>query len=351
MLKKALQSVANGAGRVPVVRTVARRATAFGRGGAVAFLRMRRIAEGTVPGDDNAPTVMQLDAFFEASHSQIEFIAMPEALSLLARGKRLVARDRLRVVLTFDESFSATTRLALPLCKAHHVPFTVFVTTCHLDDDTTLWDEAVRAFIDAYAPTPLFVRFVDRPLLTATAADRAQTSRLLLLSLASLDETEWRARLTELFALRGGTAPSPRAHAMLSSHDIRTLSQEPLVTFGAHGHTHQALASLTDDALRAELDEPQQRLRALAKSAFVDVMSYPFGRPPYIDDRVVRAAREAGYRAAFTAQQGVARPGDHVFRLPRALWSTWPMPGASTLIGELSSWFSGEAEKMSSLDG
>jgi peptidoglycan/xylan/chitin deacetylase (PgdA/CDA1 family) len=351
MLKKALQSVANGAGRVPVMRTVARRATAFGRGGAVAFLRMRRVAEGTAPGDDNAPTVMQLDRFFETSRTQLEFISLPEALSLLARGKRLVARDRLRVVLTFDESFSATARLALPLCKAHQVPFSVFVTTGHLDEPTTLWDEAVRAFVDAHAPAPLFVRFVDRPLLTKTPADRAHASRLLLLSLASLDETEWRARLTELFALHDGTPPSPRVHAMLSAHDIRTLSQEPLVTFGAHGHTHQALASLSDDALHAELVEPQRLLRGLAKSAFVDVMSYPFGRPPYIDDRVVRAAREAGYRAAFTAEQGVARPGDHVFRLPRALWSTWRMPGASTLIGELSSWFSGSAEKMSSLDG
>ena len=104
---------------------------------------------------------------------------------------------------------------------------------------------------------------------------------------------------------------------MLTSSELIELSKSPLVSIGAHGHHHWALSAVSDDALRDELVRPRGLLRELCGDAFVDVVSYPFGRPPWVDDRAIHAARAAGYRAGFTAEPGLARPGDHLFHLPR----------------------------------
>ena len=216
-------------------------------------------------------------------------------------------RDRLKdglAVLTFDESFATTAELALPVCRALGVPFSIFVTTSHLDDGVTLWDEAVRSVVERAAPSPLAVPWIDRVLKTDTRKNRASAVHRLLLSLASLDEERLHRRLDDLFSRWGGRPAVDPLDSMLDAARVQSLAREPLVSFGAHGHTHVSLANCTDAVLARELEEPRARLRALAGSSFADVVSYPFGRVPYVDERVVHAARAAGYLAGQACADG-----------------------------------------------
>ncbi len=81
---------------------------------------------------------------------------------------------------------------------------------------------------------------------------------------------------------------------------------------GAHTLTHPDLTTLSDAELRRQLRAPREIIeRLLGVSA--DFLCYPAGR---YDERVVRAAREAGYVAATTVEPGLARPGDP-YRLAR----------------------------------
>ena len=132
-----------------------------------------------------------------------------------------------------------------------------------------------------------------------------------------LDPVHLSKRLDDLFDRVAPTTCVPSIDRMLSGPEVERLAQHSLVSIGAHGHRHFALSSLTDALLREELERPRAILRERAGVAFCDVVSYPFGKPPYFDDRVLQAARAAGYRAALTAVPGVARPGDHLFSLPR----------------------------------
>jgi peptidoglycan/xylan/chitin deacetylase (PgdA/CDA1 family) len=259
-------------------------------------------------------------------------------------------------VLTFDESFAETVDLALPVCRAAGVPFTVFVTTGHAtkhDRPTTLWDEAVRRTVELSAPNPLAVPWIDRVLRTDSPRARAAAVRRLLLSLASLDEVRLERRLQELFARVGGQPTLAYSDRMLDERRLRALAHEPLVTFGAHGHTHVSLADCTDARLQDELALPRQQLREWCGAAFADVVSYPFGRPPYVDERVIQAARAAGYLAAFLAAPGVARPADHLFRLPRLLVGpktsgviAYELAGTMAAVDELVLAASGDRERV-----
>jgi peptidoglycan/xylan/chitin deacetylase (PgdA/CDA1 family) len=360
----ALRGTLRQVGRVGPARQALHRLSVISRGYAVAFLRVRRLVPATSRGAAHPDRVRgaallpaELDRALSTAKKTLTFVHAGEALAELRRGTRL---SRGLAVLTFDESFAATAELALPVCRAHGVPATFFVTTGPLDatEPETLWDSHVHAIVDQMHGRPLSTKFVDRPLVTQTPSDRRSAARRLILSLASLDEGELWRRLHELDSIAGGRPAVPVLDRMLHAEELRRLCSDPLVAVGAHGRAHLSLATASDTALIDELEQPRDRLRALCGSAFVDVVSYPFGRPPYVDDRVVKAARAAGYQAAFTALPGVARPGDHLFQLPRlplerrgSAVSAYELAGSFAAIDELILAASGDRERLNDPDG
>jgi len=353
-----LRGALKGLGRVPPVRQGLHHLSVLGRGAGVAFFRCRRLVPDTARGQahpdrlrGSATTAEELGTALEQAKRTLRFVHVGEALSALQRGERL--KEGLGV-LTFDESFASTMELALPVLKAHAVPATVFVTTGPLDDvGETLWDSQVHGVVQAIAPRPVAVGFVDRVLPTDTPKARQRTVHRLMLALASLDEGELQRRLDELFSLVGGRPAVPSLDRMLQEAELRRLCSEPLISVGAHGHAHLSLASASEAALLDELVRPRERLQQLCGSAFADVVSYPFGRPPYVADHVVKAARQAGYRAGFTALPGVARPGDHLFWLPRIAIDrhstgvhAYELAGTLNAVDELMLVASGEQERV-----
>jgi peptidoglycan/xylan/chitin deacetylase (PgdA/CDA1 family) len=91
------------------------------------------------------------------------------------------------------------------------------------------------------------------------------------------------------------------------------------VAIGSHTRRHASLPDVPDEALADELagsrDDLAERLGAPPAA-----LAYPHGRH---DDRVVRAAGEAGYRLAFTTLPGRNGVGSDPFRLRRIGVKAW----------------------------
>jgi peptidoglycan/xylan/chitin deacetylase (PgdA/CDA1 family) len=325
VLRKASSAIIKGwvrqVARLPFTRRAMHRMSVAARGPSVAFLRCRRLLPANAAGEAHpdrylglAMTPDEFEAALVDIQKTLRFVHMAEALSWISRGRRMPEGA---AVLTFDESFAATAELALPVLRRLGVPATFFVTTGHLDGTSTLWDEEVDAVIRAVSPNPLTLSWVDRVLKTDSRSNQAASVRRLLGLLASLDEERLDRRMEELRARIDGPLPIDPLDRMLTEREVERIARDSLVSIGAHGHRHLAFASIAGEALRSELTGPREILRDLCGTAFVDVVSYPFGRPPYVDETTYLAARDAGYRAGFGAHAGVARPGDHLFRLPR----------------------------------
>ncbi|MFZ9887595.1 MAG: polysaccharide deacetylase family protein [Myxococcota bacterium] len=322
------------------------RVSVAARGPAVAFIRLRRLVPDTAAGEGHADrflglamTPRELERALRDISRTLRFVHLGEALTALTRGRRM--REG-AAVLTFDESFAASIELALPVLRKLQIPLTLFVTTGHLDGTSTLWDSEVTTIVRGMAPVPLSLPWVDQVLKTDTRSARAASVRRLLRHLASLDEERLERRLEELRTRAGGTCRHDALDRMLTAQELTRLARDPLITVGAHGHRHVAFASVTGEALREELAKPREILRELCGRSFADVVSYPFGRPPYIDEASCAAARAAGYQAAFSAESGVARPGSHLFRLPRIAlgpniraMDAYELQGMSDAIDEL----------------
>ncbi len=134
-----------------------------------------------------------------------------------------------------------------------------------------------------------------------------------------LSELRWPATVFLVSGLLGRTDqwtaasnPSGTTHPLMNARQIEEMRKQRF-SFHSHTRTHADLPTLDDIALREELMGSRAELQALLEDS-VDFLAYPYGR---FDERVVTAAREAGYRAAFSVQPGFNRQGVDRFRLRR----------------------------------
>jgi peptidoglycan/xylan/chitin deacetylase (PgdA/CDA1 family) len=115
----------------------------------------------------------------------------------------------------------------------------------------------------------------------------------------------------------------------LSTNDIRTLSTNPLIGFGAHGLLHRSLTSLNDDELKRELSTSRTVLSELTECE-VQSMSYPFGDH---DDRVRNAARNMGFALAGTSSPGTCHKLVDPMQIPRI--DIWAMDSPRDVLNKL----------------
>lgn len=109
-----------------------------------------------------------------------------------------------------------------------------------------------------------------------------------------------------------GSSPCHRTYPLLDAEEIRDMQQRG-VSFHSHTRSHASLPSLGDRELERELVDSRASLGSLL-GCEVRYLAYPFG---HHDDRIVAAARTAGYRAAFSTQPGFNRRGDDRYRIRR----------------------------------
>ena len=109
-----------------------------------------------------------------------------------------------------------------------------------------------------------------------------------------------------------GQNPSGTTHPLMGAHHIHELRAQGF-SFHSHTRTHPDLRTLDDTALQDQLVGARSDLQNLLGED-VDYLAYPYGR---YDERVLRAAQQAGYRAAFSVQPGFNRRDIDRFRLRR----------------------------------
>jgi peptidoglycan/xylan/chitin deacetylase (PgdA/CDA1 family) len=98
--------------------------------------------------------------------------------------------------------------------------------------------------------------------------------------------------------------------------------------FASHTARHRRLTWLDDQALAEELGRSRQALVSRLGPEAGRAVAYPFGA---VDERVVRAARAAGFELGFGGVAGGGGRGDHgslmhVSRLPVYVWDAGAVP-------------------------
>jgi peptidoglycan/xylan/chitin deacetylase (PgdA/CDA1 family) len=100
--------------------------------------------------------------------------------------------------------------------------------------------------------------------------------------------------------------------------ELKSLVLNPLAAIGAHTISHRALARLSDEEARAEIDLSAERIAAIIGRR-PETLAYPYGDRPSVSPREHRLAKELGFRVAVTTEPGTlsARSFDTPTSLPR----------------------------------
>lgn len=230
-----------------------------------------------------------------------DYFQMP-AIDAIERDANLHAPTAL---ITFDDGYRDNVDAALPVLTELGVPATFFLPAALIDRPRLPWwdhasyvikrTERTRIVLDQPVPRTFELGHDGRP------GVLRQVIQLYLDGLIP-DEMRFRAHLEERAELHVDDHALGR-DLFLSWNDAKRLLEAGM-SVGSHGHTHRQLSSLSEDEQRTELVESKRLLEEKLGRA-VQTLAYPFGWTGTFTETTQRLAREAGYRLAFSASEGV----------------------------------------------
>jgi peptidoglycan/xylan/chitin deacetylase (PgdA/CDA1 family) len=210
-------------------------------------------------------------------------------------------------LVTFDDGYLDNAIVALPVLIRLEVPATFFLATEFLQDPKLTWWDHLAYVINK---SPVATLRLDRPepmdvSLGSRTDAIAQVVRACLTHHVD-DDPEFRTHLENRAEVRVDDHALGRTQFMTWDQARALLSAG--MSIGSHTHRHCNLARLSAEGQRAEMAESKQILEAQLKIP-ISTLAYPYGWSGAFDASTRQAARETGYRLAFSAIEGVNRPG------------------------------------------
>jgi peptidoglycan/xylan/chitin deacetylase (PgdA/CDA1 family) len=244
-----------------------------------------------------------------------------ELISLDEMHRRMIEGDFARrfVCLTFDDGYRDNLQWAYPILKEAAVPFAVYVPTSFPDRLGELWWLVLEAVVSRNDRIGLVIDGHDRKFDCSTVAEkRALYDEIYWWLRSRPSEAEMRGILRNLAAYYHVDIAAFCDELCMTWAEIAQLAADPRVTIGAHTVNHPALAKLSKEAVRSEMDLSRSVIEA-ALSVRPEHLSYPYGDRGSAAAREFEVAAELGFKTAVTTRPGVLFPdhSQHLMALPR----------------------------------
>jgi peptidoglycan/xylan/chitin deacetylase (PgdA/CDA1 family) len=200
------------------------------------------------------------------------------------------------ILLTFDDGYRSVLTEAVPLLERFGARAIVFVATGFVEGDAHPYELELAAAVEAHD------RFRIGP--TAPPTDASGTSvkadlyQDLRRPLKPKSHRDRERRLAQLAQLNGYDRSRFQDEPFLSWEEVSELDRHPLVTIGAHTHTHPVLTRRAPWTAYREMKTSKRRIEAVLGRE-VRHFSYPYGRHNFL---VRRLACLAGFQWAFTTE-------------------------------------------------
>lgn len=236
-------------------------------------------------------------------------------LAELESRRRAGALPARALAITFDDGYADNHDVAWPVLRMYGLPATVFVTTGAVGGARPLWFQRVAHIFERTRPAELPVSLGPWTFTLDTDSERIATVERVCRDMKRMPATEREELISRLAEAFGVTDFSPLSREMLTWEQIRAMDAGG---FSVEPHTvhHPILGAESAEAAAREIGESREIL-SFKLGRKVDLFAYPNGKKDDMTEEVVRAVERAGYRAAFTAEFGAARPANDPYKVPR----------------------------------
>jgi peptidoglycan/xylan/chitin deacetylase (PgdA/CDA1 family) len=285
---------------------------------AIVVLTYHRIA---LPNDAAQPYYDPvISATPESFRAQLRLLArhfrlltLEELLSLQVDAQARAQINKPVALVTFDDGYRDNYETALPILQSHNVPAVFFIPTRFLEDPVLPWWDHVAYVLKTTQVDALCLeRFkgdknpIHIQLGRCAGADertRAVQAVIAHFVNGTIGDHPW---FLDQLNVQGRVAIDTQAIArklFMGWDEVKELVRAGM-PIGSHGHSHQALGKLSDDAQRTELTTSRMLLEN-GTGKDVHALAYPFGWNLTYSARTQQLAAEAGYRVAFSSSEGV----------------------------------------------
>jgi peptidoglycan/xylan/chitin deacetylase (PgdA/CDA1 family) len=223
------------------------------------------------------------------------------------------------IAVTFDDGYRDNLEFAYPILKKYQVPFTIFVATSFADRVGELWWLALEAVVAQNELVGVRVDGRDNWFEARGVHEKRAVFDHIYRYLRQLkSEDELRKIVRELATRHRVDMRAFCADLCMTWQELATLAADPLVTIGAHTVNHPILTMISDQAVRAEL-ENSCAIIAAALGVRPQHLAYPVGDRTAAGPREFGIAAELGFKTAVTTRPGVifAQHAGHLTALPR----------------------------------
>ena len=281
---------------------------------------------------DNSPfssLIMQTSWFAE----QMEFLAKKQQVVSLDRLVEHLERDsnRFLVAVTFDDGYKDNLVHALPILEKYNIPATIYITTRFPEGDTWMWWHEIWDYLKEIKV--LEVSFEDQCKKWNTANLKQKTDCFRELSEMIMKLSgKWQREMVENLTKKKERKQYP--HLFLNWDEIKILDQHPLVSIGAHTHSHPNLKILTEEGVLSEMIQCKDLLEEQLEHS-IEHFAYPFGSANEADIREFKLASRCGFRSAVTTRPEIIR-SPPLIAIPRL--GVTPFLTKQGMNGKLSGW-------------
>lgn len=243
-----------------------------------------------------------------------EFISLDQLHALLINK---IKPQRKFVVFTFDDGYSDNYDYAYPIFKKHDIPFTIYVATDFPDRKAILW----WYMLESLLLNNNLITFGFSGKEYSFDCDNHEKKEKVFLEIRTII-LENESNKEELFNLLFPDFEQQKkeliAQNALSWEQIIELSNDDLVTIGAHTVSHKPLSKLSETEARKEIEDSKKLIEEKINKP-VNHFAYPYGGIDTCGEREFLIVKEAGYLSATTIRQGNVFFGYKNFteRLPR----------------------------------
>lgn len=235
--------------------------------------------------------------------------------------------ERPSVVFSFDDGYLSFCNEIYPIIKESQLPVFMFVPTGYIGTRNFLWEDELEVAFRKTKASQISIngrRFHLFWRLYRTDFHESILRYLRYLDMETRSETK-KDILTQLDVSL--TEEDMRAYRFPDWPQILEMKKSGLVVFGSHTVNHENLGSLSNDAIRYELQESKRELENRIGRP-VQAFAYPYGEPASFNGSVINELEKAGYFCAFTTIQGNIKDKNDRFGLRRVLLFDYQNEGA-----------------------
>ena len=258
-----------------------------------------------------------------------EIVSLDDVFRILKGEKQI---DRRFAAFTFDDGYMDNYTLVYPLFKRLGIPFAIYVTTGMPDGNVVMWwyllGELLRKRDSvAFETNGKRVKFD-----CSTWGKKKDALFHIRNLIMSLDQEQFLPGIRAIFEPHQVDLYEKTRRESLSWEQIRELSDDPLVTIGAHTNSHAPLSRLPASRAKQEILESKKRIEAETGKS-VDHFAYPYGSVGEVGHREFRMARACGFKTTGIVQMQNIFPAhrDSLECLPRIPMSQYEMPDVRLL--------------------